>query len=96
MYQWIMRRKGFDVSDRGFFMYVDGQHRELDGMIDEVQTTKAYMEFSTSIIPYDGDDSWVEPTLIEIKDLLETRECPSHSNRCEHGIFLNEVQQALK
>ena len=96
MYQWIMRRKGFNVSDRGFFMYVEGQHRELDGMIDEDQTTKAYMEFSTSIIPYDGNDSWVEPTLIESIGLLETKQCPSHSDRCEHGIFLNEVQQALK
>ncbi|MEC8950320.1 MAG: hypothetical protein VYC30_04985, partial [Pseudomonadota bacterium] len=26
MYQWIMRRKGFEVSDTGYFVYVDGQH----------------------------------------------------------------------
>ena len=34
MYQWILRRKGFSVSDTGYFLYVDGQHVNESGMID--------------------------------------------------------------
>ena len=30
MYQWIARRKGFTVSDTGYFVYVDGQHVGID------------------------------------------------------------------
>ena len=39
MYQWILRRKGYDVSDTGYFLYVDGQHTHEQGMIDSKNTT---------------------------------------------------------
>ena len=32
MYQWILRRKGFQVNDVGYFVYVDGQHYGIDGL----------------------------------------------------------------
>ncbi|MDC0220406.1 hypothetical protein OAL54_01575 [Gammaproteobacteria bacterium] len=102
MYQWIMRRKGFDVSSIGYFVYVDGQHLDQMGMIDENDPTKAFMEFKTSIIPYQGDDSWVENTLFKIKDGIEARASEgsnfshislSHSEDCELGKFITEEKR---
>ena len=49
MYQWVMRRKGFEVSDIGYFLYVDGLHVGYDGMLNIEDTTKAVMHFDTSI-----------------------------------------------
>ncbi len=91
MYQWIMRQKGFSVSDTGYFLYVDGQNINKKGMIDESNTEKAYMEFNTSIIPYDGDASWVEDALLEVKILLGSDDCPDHQADCEYGRFLSEL-----
>ena len=91
-----MRKKGFDVSSTGYFLYVDGQHINQAGMIDKDQPSKAYMEFNTSIIPYDGRDDWVEDALFNIKELLLNENPPEHAKDCEYARFLGETQSALK
>ena len=63
VYQWLLRQNGFDVSDTGYFVYTNGR-MDLDGFFDKV-------EFRTKVIPYIGDDSWVEPTIIKMKDCME-------------------------
>jgi hypothetical protein len=54
MYQWILARKGFEVSKIGYFLYVDGQHNGIDGMIDKNDPATAWMKFNTAIIPYEN------------------------------------------
>ena len=90
MYQWIMRRKGFQVSDIGYFVYVDGQHVGIDGMIDD-DPSYATMKFKTSVLEYVGDSSWVEGALQNIKVLLSTSAPPQHAEGCEYGHFLQQV-----
>lgn len=63
IYQWLLRQVGLKVSDTGYFVYANGR-LDLDGFFDRI-------EFRTKIIPYHGDDSWIEPTLLRIKDCLE-------------------------
>ena len=65
-------------------------------MIDKDQPSKAYMEFNTSIIPYDGIDDWVEDALFNIKELLLKKNPPEHAEDCEYARFLSETQSALK
>ena len=91
MYQWVMRRKGFEVSDIGYFLYVDGLHVGYDGMINIEDTTKAIMHFDTSILEYEGSDHWVEKALIDIKQLLISEEQPAHDDECEYGKFINQI-----
>jgi CRISPR/Cas system-associated exonuclease Cas4 (RecB family) len=63
VYQWLLRQNGFAVNDTGYFVYTNGR-MDLDGFNNRV-------EFKTKIIPYKGNDSWVEPTLVEMKACLE-------------------------
>jgi len=91
MYQWIMRRKGFEVSEIGYFLYVDGLHIGYNGMIDSKDTTKALMHFDTSILEYRGSDHWVEQALLDIKQLLTSDKQPGHGDECEHGRFIDQV-----
>lgn len=63
VYQWLLRQNGFKVKDTGYFVYANGR-LDLDGFFDKV-------EFRTKIIPYTGDDSWVEPALGKIKECLD-------------------------
>ena len=91
MYQWILRRKGFKVSNRGYFVYVDGQHINESGMIDDMNPDNAWMRFKTAIIKYDGNDSWVENILVKSKQTLLKDTCPKHSVDCEYYKFLNGV-----
>ena len=96
MYQWILRRKGFSVSDTGYFLYVDGQHVNEFGMIDLANPNQAWMRFNTAIIPFIGDDSWVERALIRAKESLVKESCPRHSEDCEHGAFIDQVLTELE
>jgi len=103
MYQWVMRRKGFEVSDIGYFVYVDGQHVGIDGMIDKDDPATAWMKFNTAVIPYKGDDSWVEGTLKEIRSDLDRAEDikhnpdernKPHAGGCELARYLYEAIKA--
>ena len=51
VYQFLVRHQGFEVSDRGWFVYVNG-----DARAGEFRGT---LRFTTHMIPYDGDDAWV-------------------------------------
>ena len=102
MYIWVARRKGFNVSDTGYFVYVDAQHKHIDGMLNDNDPSIAWMKFNASIIPYEADTSWVEPTLIEIKDfLMNQSSCPEHTPKgdnftgCDTGRYANEMMAAL-
>ena len=100
MYVWVARRKGFDVSDIGYFVYVDAQHKGRTGMLSQEHSDRANMEFAATIIPYKADPSWVEPTLVEIKDfLLNQKDCPEHTkpnkdnpySGCDNGRYFEQV-----
>jgi len=67
-YQWLLRRQGLEVASRGWFVYANGlrDRPSFDGRL----------EFSIRMIPYDGDDGWVEGTLAQIRATLMLAEAP--------------------
>jgi hypothetical protein len=74
IYTWLLRKQGFDVEDRGFFLYCNGQDAEsFDGKLG----------FLISLLPYTGNSEWVEPRLLELKACLMHDEAPSASAGCE-------------
>lgn len=68
VYQWLLRRNGFQVSDTGYFVYTNARF-DLDGFNDRV-------EFKTKLIPYTGSDSWVEPVLEKMKACMDSETMP--------------------
>src|SRR5262249_8807726 len=75
IYQWIFRRNGFTVSDTAYFVYCNGK-------IDS-RTFEAKLEFDIKLIPYKGDDSWVEPAVIEVHQILMNDEPPPATKECD-------------
>ena len=63
-------------------------------MLDE-DPSQATMKFSATLLPYEGDDGWVDDALRRIKKLLLQPNCPSHAKGCENGRFLDGVYEAL-
>ena len=102
VYQWILRRGGFDVSHIGYFVYVDGDQHGPDGMLVSDRDMAA-MHFSVSLLSYQGNDDWVEAVLVDINRTLKLKSCPPHSKSgygykgdepCEYERFLNQAQTA--
>jgi hypothetical protein len=75
-YQWLLRRRGHRVARRGWFVYCNGK-RDLPAF-------NARLEFTISLLPYDGDDGWVEATLAEIRDTLAAPTPPVAGDGCEY------------
>lgn len=64
VYQWLLRQNDLQVSDIGYFVYTNARI-DVDSFGDK-------LEFRTKLIPYKGNDNWVEPTLKKMKDCLES------------------------
>ncbi|MBU1868274.1 PD-(D/E)XK nuclease family protein [Patescibacteria group bacterium] len=87
VYQWIFRQNGFTVSETGYFVFANaGRNRpKFDGKL----------EFELLIIAHQGDTSWVEPTLIAIKECLNSDKIPSGSENCEYCQYRKSVFGAV-
>ena len=68
VYQWLLRHNEFEVSDTGYFVYTNGRI-DRDGFGDK-------LEFRTKVIPYTGNDEWIEPTLQAMKVCLDDDAMP--------------------
>ena len=90
LYVWIMKRKGFEVNDVGYFLYCDGDRFTKTQFLRE---NKAIMEFKLTLIPYQTDHKWIEPTLRAIKGVLSGTTSPNHSSNCEYGNFLKALTE---
>ena len=68
----------------------------IDDVIDSENPSQAWMRFKTAIIPYIGNEAWVEEALVRAKRTLEKEDCPLHSEGCEHGKFIEQVRSELE
>ena len=68
VYQWLLRQNGFTVSDTGYFVYTNARI-DVEGFGDQLQ-------FVTKLIPYTGNDGWIEPTLQKMKACMENDDMP--------------------
>jgi len=84
VYQWLLRQNDFKVNDTGYFVYTNARI-DLDGFGDR-------LEFRTKLIPYTGNDNWVEPTLEKMKKCMDSDEMPpvgdaAMGGPCEHCMY---------
>jgi CRISPR/Cas system-associated exonuclease Cas4 (RecB family) len=88
IYQWLLRRIGFRVSNTGYFVYCNGD--------DSREGFDGRLEFSISMIPYTGDVSWVERTLFEIRKCLEIDHIPNPTENCDFCKYWAAVKNHLE
>jgi len=85
-YQWLLRRQDLKIARRAWFVYANGR-RDLPGFDDK-------LEFRVKLIPYDGDDAWVEPAILEIRKTLDAAEPPAPGDGCEFCAFALRASRA--
>jgi len=91
VYQWLMRRNNFKVSDTGYFVYANGQkdRKAFDGKL----------EFEVTILSYAGDDRWVEQAISDAHACLMSDALPKSSPDCDYCRYreaASEVEQSRK
>ncbi len=88
IYQWLFRKNGFRVSPTGYFVYCNGNTDKVafDGKL----------EFDIKIIPYTGDDSWVEKTVLSAIECLKSDSLPASGEDCDYCKYREAVKQFEK
>ena len=83
IYQWILRKMGFEVSDTGYFVYCDGRadREAFDGKL----------EFDIKVIPYTGNGDWIDDTLVNMRKCLRASKVPKAADDCEFCAYVKDV-----
>ncbi|MBI2118592.1 MAG: PD-(D/E)XK nuclease family protein [Elusimicrobia bacterium] len=87
IYQWLFRKNGFKVSKTGYFVYCNGDtsKESFDGKL----------EFDVKLIPYEGNDSWVEPAVMGAYKCLMSETVPNAAPDCDYCLYRDSVEQVL-
>lgn len=88
MYQWLMRKNGFNISDTGYFVYVNGK--------TDVAAFDGKLEFDVKIIHYQGSDKWVDGAIADLHKCLIGDKVPAASSGCDYCSYREEVDKALE
>ncbi len=88
IYQWLLRQNGFDVSHVGYFVFARVNKANGFG------NGKAALAFDLFIEPLEGDDSWVEQTIMNAKKALASEQMPESGRDCKFCSYRREAASA--
>src|SRR3989344_1235359 len=88
IYQWLFRKNGFKVSDTGYFVYCNGDadKEAFDGKL----------EFNVKILPYKGNDKWIEQAILDTYHCLAQNTLPKSSPGCDFCSYNASVRDVVK
>ena len=87
IYQWLLRKNNLRVSSTGYFVYCNG--------ITEKKIFEKKLEFELTLIPYEGDDVWVNPTVRDAYSCLIGDQAPLASEDCDFCAYRDSVFSIL-
>ena len=88
VYQWLLRRNEYKVSDTGYFVYCNGKA--------DKEAFDAKLEFDITVIPYTGSDQWVEDKILEIHRCLNSDVIPESSEDCDFCAYNKAVMEVTR
>lgn len=88
VYQWLLRKNGFTVSNTGYFVYANASSDKaaFDGQL----------EFEVTVVPCEGETAWVDDTLPRIKACLEGDSLPEKGSACEFCSYREAAGRKLQ
>ncbi len=75
-YQWLLRGNNLEISDQAWFVYTNG--------IKDSRSFDDVLNFRTKLIPYEGNASWIEPTLDKLIECINSDSAPKPAEDCEY------------
>ncbi len=76
IYQWLLSKQGFQVSNKGYFVYCNAD--KAKGSFD------GRLEFDIDVLCYEANSQWVEQAIVDAHQCLMADRLPASSENCEH------------
>lgn len=86
VYQFLVRRQGFEVSNRGWFVFANGDGRAT--AFDDK------LCFTTTMVPYDGSDAWVLEAFRRAVAIIEGGALPPPREKCDYCAYVGMAAAA--
>ena len=86
-YQWLLRKNDLNVSDVGYFVYCNGDRKKA--------TFDNKVDFKVSVLEYIGNSSWIENTIVEIKELLDQNNTPEFEEDCTYCSYIQDIESVV-
>ena len=87
VYQWLFRKNNFQVSDVAYFVYANGD--------TSPERFDARLEFDIKIIPYNGNDAWVQKSVEGVYACLMAAQTPESSPLCSYCAYRETAGKML-
>ena len=84
VYQWLLRKKGFKVDTKSYFVYCNG--------VQNKEQFNRHLEFEVAVVPYEAKCDWIESTLFDIFETINSPTLPSSSEECHYCKYVRAVQ----
>lgn len=79
-YQWLLRGNGLQISNQAWFVYTNG--------IKDNSPFNDTLRFKTKLLSYEGNGSWIEPTLTSLINCLNSETPPQCNENCAYCQFI--------
>ena len=86
IYFLLFRQNDHKVSNTGYFVYCNGN--------TDKEAFDSKLEFDIKIIPYKGDTSWVEQTIMDAIKCLKSDKLPESSEDCDFCKYREAAKNA--
>ena len=83
-YQWLFLQNGFNVSKTGYFVFANA--------LKDRETFDDQLSFEKILIAYQGDHSWIEPTIEAIFKCLNSDCLPEPGPDCDYCQYRAKAQ----
>ncbi len=87
IYQWLLQKNGFPVSNTAYFVYCNGKS---DG-----ESFGKQLLFDVSLLAYEGDASWIEIAIMEAYNCLQSDIIPPNSQSCDYCQYWESVRRHM-
>lgn len=88
IYQWLLRKEGLKVSNTAYFVYCNGKN--------DLPKFDKKLDFDISLLPHEGNDSWIEGTIIEAYQCLQSCSIPPLTDTCKHCQYWKNISKHEK
>lgn len=83
IYQWLLRKNGFTVSDVAYFVYANG--------IKDRPAFDSCLHFTMQLLPYDADAGWVSRCVADAYNCLIADDLPASSRYCKFCLYRHAI-----
>lgn len=87
IYQWLFRKNGYSVANQGYFVYCNG--KKENAMFNNK------LEFDVTLIPYIGNDVWVEKIIFAAHRCLNQNIPPLSNRQCDYCNYVTAISQLV-